>query len=87
MGEERRERGHGKEGGGKRGGGATTLGSVHSHISRGVAIVAGSNRAKSQECVCESAQLNEQLVYPAKDCGTRKDCPWEFKSALKYATA
>lgn len=33
----------------------------------------------------ESAQLNEQLVHLAKDCSTRKDCPLESKSALKYA--
>lgn len=32
-------------------------------IDRGVAIVAASNRAKSQECVC-GAQLNEQFESP-----------------------
>lgn len=48
---------------------------VHSHISRGVATVAGGNRAKSQDslCVFVGAQLNEQLLYLVRDPGTRVD--------------
>lgn len=48
---------------------------VHSHISRGVATVAGGNRAKSQDslCVFVGAQLNEQLLYLVRDSGTRVD--------------
>lgn len=48
---------------------------VHSHISRGVATVAGGNWAKSQDslCVFVGAQLNEQLLYLVRDPGTRVD--------------
>lgn len=43
-------------------GGGHPIASIHI-IDRGVAIVAVSNRAKSQECVC-GAQLNEEFESP-----------------------
>lgn len=46
--------------------GGATIDSVHSHIWRGGAMVAGGNQAESRLpglCVCVRAQLNEQLVY------------------------
>ena len=55
---------------------------VNSHIWRGAAVVAAGNQATSRDraCVraCTWAQLNEQLVYLAKDPGSRKDCSQEF---------
>lgn len=47
----RGQRGHGKKGDGNGGGGVTALHSVHSHVFRGMAIVAGSNLARSHGCV------------------------------------
>lgn len=48
---------------------------VHSHFWRGVAKVAVSNQAKDPGFVCVCVgKLNEQIVYLAKDPGTRKDC-------------
>lgn len=64
---------------------------VHSHISRGVATVAGGNRAKSQDslCVFVGAQLNEQLLYLVRDPGLahRNSACKMFSNTLKYVAA